>query len=792
MSIVLLETKVYAGPCSTGVYAHVGTLFAGDSYTLLWNEYGYKYVEYPVSNGVKRGYISGGTDAVPTAFSSGVLGTVTEYQSVLSTPGSSPVSMGSVNEGEVVTVLIRNSSGYTYIEYGTASGTKRGWIPHTKVTINNNSALAKMSVDDDVYVGPLAGDAKIGSLEKEEFVVVLAENNTVGLVEYCIGVAPYRKQGYVSKSSYAKLNNTATIPAIPSYVDPDGESATMQIRADVYAGPDSIAYAKIGSVSASEPVSVIFKELNWFNISYSTENGFKRGYVPRTSVSNYASVTEKVSDKSNAWRGCGDAVNARTTAYTGPNSSLAEAGAIGAGEAVTKFNYTENGYTMVEYSTNAGAKRGFVASDAFSALNRGNLAIVSNEDVDVYYDSVYTRVSCSVGLNEYVVVLAQDRGSSDVEASFFVEYNTASGRKRGFIKQQNLTKLGTYTPEVLSYNRTIKSSKESQTVYAGPGDKYAVVGSIYNDELVTELDTDGAFSQIEYTVGTSFKVGYVPTNKLQIRDFFISDMRAYADERILYGTSGMGRALYAYRIGNGDNHLILNFTIHGWEDVWSNSGRDIERVGEATLASLWNYKSVISSRNWSVYVILASNPDGLMDGNMHDGPGRCTVKSYDANKAALINVGVDMNRCFEYIADGQVTRITETSNPRYYTGPYGACWTPEAEALKDFIADYKSATGENIFIDVHGYTNQIIISQTNGRTDLRAAFRTQFNTGAYGVDYTCSGGYVARYACDLHGMQGCLFEFPNSCTYDGCVKELGYDVKFINVIKHILDTYPLS
>ena len=58
MSIIEKTEKVYSGP-EKSVYPQIGTLFAGDSYTKIWDEFGYAYIEYPVTNGVKRGYIEG-------------------------------------------------------------------------------------------------------------------------------------------------------------------------------------------------------------------------------------------------------------------------------------------------------------------------------------------------------------------------------------------------------------------------------------------------------------------------------------------------------------------------------------------------------------------------------------------------------------------------------------------------------------------------------------------------------------------------------------------------------------
>ena len=37
-------------------------------------------------------------------------------------------------------------------------------------------------------------------------------------------------------------------------------------------------------------------------------------------------------------------------------------------------------------------------------------------------------------------------------------------------------------------------------------------------------------------------------------------------EEIIYGTSGEGRNLVAYKFGNGKNVMVLGYAIHGYED----------------------------------------------------------------------------------------------------------------------------------------------------------------------------------------------------------------------------------
>lgn len=46
-----------------------------------------------------------------------------------------------------------------------------------------------------------------------------------------------------------------------------------------------------------------------------------------------------------------------------------------------------------------------------------------------------------------------------------------------------------------------------------------------------------------------------------------------ADEKIIYGYSGEGRELEAYRYGNGNNVLVMCFAIHGFEDNFDRDGQ---------------------------------------------------------------------------------------------------------------------------------------------------------------------------------------------------------------------------
>ena len=113
----------------------------------------------------------------------------------------------------------------------------------------------------------------------------------------------------------------------------------------------------------------------------------------------------------------------------------------------------------------------------------------------------------------------------------------------------------------------------------------------------------------------------------------------------LYGKSGLmykgtgGSYLKYYKIGTGTKHLILNYSIHGFEDSYSKDGSELTYMAN----ELYNYlKSNMSDdliQKWTVYILPLSNPDGQYSGWTNDGPGRTTVYSW-----ANGHKGIDMNR----------------------------------------------------------------------------------------------------------------------------------------------------
>lgn len=225
----------------------------------------------------------------------------------------------------------------------------------------------------------------------------------------------------------------------------------------------------------------------------------------------------------------------------------------------------------------------------------------------------------------------------------------------------------------------------------------------------------------------------------------IPDFPGFAPEGFeisVAGKSGLGRDIYLYSYGSGENTLFLTFAIHGWEDAFDSDGR----AHTFTAFRVMERISDLAPEDWRVLVIPCANPDGVIDGRSHNGPGRCTLMMYGED-GALVPGGVDMNRCFPAYWERHIF-------DRNFNG-YAPLACPEAELIAGLM-ESSLGSGENVFIDVHGWTEQILTPY--GWNSLFYHFAWDFPTCEWmGIAY--ADGYAATYASTL-GYDACLFEFP--------------------------------
>lgn len=250
-----------------------------------------------------------------------------------------------------------------------------------------------------------------------------------------------------------------------------------------------------------------------------------------------------------------------------------------------------------------------------------------------------------------------------------------------------------------------------------------------------------------------------------------------ASTKIVYGYSGSGRELTAYKFGNGSNVMVVGFAIHGFEDNFNRDGICLVYTANELMKKLQDNMRSLTYNNWTVYVLPCMNPDGLLDGITCNGAGRCTTSYYNSAGTLVHGTGIDLNRAFP-------KNWIPYTGTRNFNGsaPLAA---PEARALAAFIQQVKG-TGTNICIDTHGWFQQIITSNgTNNK--LYEEFAAQFPNSSY-ANCTNSKGYFTTYAASL-GYLSCLFEFPYDVYSESGFKNSGYCEKYCKAVLNILNDY---
>ncbi|MGN0524093.1 MAG: SH3 domain-containing protein [Eubacterium sp.] len=512
-----------------------------------------------------------------------------------------------------------------------------------------------------------------------------------------------------------------------------GETGKMNTARTVYFGPSSSDYATVGSVDNGEDIVVMGKNAGWYFIAYivGSTSTFKSGYVP---VSTVSSVSGTI-DESDFTGGHNYSDSELTVKSCYLFDNAINSGTIYSGEGFTELQrYYEDGkyISLVEFSTPSGTKRGFVNSSSMhiSTVNNSTVARVIADSSPAYAgtDSSYVKLG-GVYKNEFVAVLAVSNGYA------FVEYNTTSGRKRGYVRYSDLSNYCVRSYSKNLTHQSLKKATKELTVYGGPNSDYASIGTIFNQEVVSFIDTERNYSYIEYTTSNGAKRGYVQTASLTAASLpTIPSIPTYTNFTSgTYGKSGLGKDLKWYKIGSGSNVVFAVFEQHGWEDAWAADGIELVNIAKTMMSKL-SAMNQSTFNDWTIYVIPYANPDGITDGYTNNGPGRCTVSKK-----------VDMNRCWP-------GNFSPSYTSRNYTGDT-SLGAPEALSLAEFISDEikKVGSGNTTVLDIHGWLNK-----TYGNSQVGSYFAQQFG---FGHSNSHGNGYLETWAY-LNGSKSCLIEFP--------------------------------
>lgn len=311
----------------------------------------------------------------------------------------------------------------------------------------------------------------------------------------------------------------------------------------------------------------------------------------------------------------------------------------------------------------------------------------------------------------------------------------------------------------------------------GPSDEYwESVLAMYEAGVYVGSDEYGTLDpQGTMTNGELWEIAQRMANPEQRLHVTLESRKV--EEEIVYGQSGAGRDLMAYRYGDGENVLVMAFAIHGWEDNWDRDGQMLVDTAELVRQALdEHYWDLVDAGNWSVYVLPCLNPDGLLDGVSCNGDGRRTTHRYNW-EGELVEGGIDMNRCFPYI-------FYSRYDSRNFNGTK-ALQAPEAQALAEFVQSVQGSAN-NVLIDTHGWYSQIIVSGGWG-CPIYEAFSANFPT-CYYTGLRGSAGYFSAWAAYVLGYDAALFEFPY-VPNEEVFHAYSLDEKYVNSVLYLLENY---
>lgn len=627
---------------------------------------------------------------------------------------------------------------------------------HYTERIDNSNSIEKFIIEKNEYKKVLnTANSKIIIINSMMFNEDNIEDNEEILLSYILEEFLYNFE-----QDYEITNNGISLAYSGSII------GNMNSAQNVYAGPSNENYAKVGAVSSGEEIIVLEGEFGWYQIEYETSSGNKVGFVPKSTVPNVNMDDTSVPYNNG---GLAFAHSKNIDVYYGyPTTDYAKVGTIYKGEGMTFLQKIDN-FAYIEYATSTGTKRGLVNyADIFIVESSSVARIKRTSSAYAGPDTDFVKLGGAY-YNEYVTVLEKE------EDWCFVEYNTTSGRKCGYMAANDMDIFkAIYFYDFASYNG-LKKATEQLNVYGGPNNNYAKLGTIYNLEVISFLRNIGRvgsqWAYVEYNTANGAKRGYVDASKIiDAQAPTIPNIPVYSNftKSSYYPyTTYFDNDLNYYSIGNGNNTVFIVFEQHGWEDAWAADGIELVNIASDVMGDLSSFyvENPQIFDYWKVFIIPYANPDGITNGYSNNGPGRCTVEDIRQ---------IDMNRSWP-------ANFTPYYTSRNYTGSlslgrktdddYGA---GEIRGLKEFIDT--NISGNSIIVDVHGWLNK-----TYGDLGIGRYFSDSFGFGNAG---TYGSGYLIKYGESI-GARSCLVELPKPVNTNSII-ENNYSGKFATAIRTML------
>lgn len=598
--------------------------------------------------------------------------------------------------------------------------------------------------------------------------------------------------------------------------------AVIATSSNVYHGPDSSNYAKVGSIDAGEdPVYILATSMGWYHIEYlvTSTGKHKSGYIPASAVSSYSGGTPNEEDFYGGYCYATTELDVRTC---DDFNLTAPVGTLFKHEGCTMifhYDFVDGNRTyhvaFIEYSTSSGVKRGYVYNKYLSFPCETCVAVM-NEKATVYAgpNSNFASIG-SISKGEFISIIAKE--SDDI----YVEYNTTKGRKRGYIKYSQVTPYHRPAafPDFYTNGTQSHIVDERVVVYGGPNSNYAELGAVRNEEVTcfntNKTNTDEytfEYTCIEYTVGTTGqrKRGYVLASKVIIGNLpeennsieNFDNKYSNFGTRIIYGQTQKGRNMSYYKCGFGPNKLFLIFAQHGWEDGVKADGTYYHGDGNMLLKIAKNFMTRFAklnstrieqiTRKWTIYLFPGINLDGIINGNTNDGFGRCFYNGIDANRS--------------WPGDFKIF-----NNPRNKTGN-SYLGAKELQQLKDTLVKlrgntYSGISGpKTVLLDIHGWENSFLSNSTelanyylSEMKNINSAFRYKDTTGS-----TTINGFLMKWAhnaitmetssTDMAGLGATtgLLELPPTTDYSDNNILNNYGLRFFNGTINLLENMSVS
>ncbi|MCL2672633.1 MAG: dockerin type I domain-containing protein [Clostridiales bacterium] len=253
--------------------------------------------------------------------------------------------------------------------------------------------------------------------------------------------------------------------------------------------------------------------------------------------------------------------------------------------------------------------------------------------------------------------------------------------------------------------------------------RYLAGWGVAIDLVAADVDGDGKVTDWDAILLERYLAGWDVV-------FWEPDPEETQYETFVYGYSELGRELvcHAFTPPTYEKTVLLNFTIHGFEDNYNHDGQVLTDVANFLIDYYQENDSLL--QNTRLLIIPTANPDGLIDGYTQDGFGRCNAN------------GVDLNRDFD------VDHLAYPPGRNYTPYPFSAA---ESRALRDLVLEYNPC----VVLDLHGWLNTTI-----GDSELAEVFRDELGI-PFQQDFSSgSRGYFAHWA-HRQGAFGLLVEFKN-------------------------------